>query len=124
KAAALGFDPKYPRRHDVPFLNHRPRMDQVPVAQLAHVNKSFDSVVEPDKCAKRCQPGDATGDERPDGVTLRRGRPGLGLRASQAKRYLPPLAIDPQDQYVDLVADRHDLGRMPDLVPGELRKVD
>src|ERR687897_522412 len=95
----------------------------VAFGQLGDVNQALDAVVDPDERAERNQLGDLAGNDLGDLVGPRELLPRVFLGRLQRQR--DPLAVHVDVEVLDgdLLADLDHLGRVVDVLPGQLRDV-
>ncbi len=95
----------------------------MPLSQLGDVHQALDTVLHPDERTERDQLGDLARHDLADRVGTRELAPRVFLGRLERER--DPLAIQVDVQHLDgdLLADLNHLGRVVDVLPGQLRDV-
>ena len=93
------------------------------LGQLGDVHQALDALLDADERTERNQLGDLAGHDLADGVGAGEVAPRIFL--SRLERQRNPLAIHVDVEHLDgdLVAHLDDLGRMVDVLPGQLGDV-
>ena len=94
------------------------------VGHLGDVDQALDALAQVDESAERDKLGHSTLDDSADGVLLDQCAPRIlgGLLETQGDALA--VEVDVENLDLDLLADLDNLGRMVDVVPGELGNVD
>ena len=94
------------------------------VGHLGDVHQALDALAQVDESAERDKLGHSALDDSADGVLLDQCAPRIlgGLLETQGDALA--VEIDVENLDLDLLADLDNLGRMVDVVPGELGDVD
>ncbi len=116
---------------DVDDLDHGVRADldnllrhlHVTLGQLGDVHQALDPVVDPDERTERHQLGDLAGDDLPDLMGPSELLPRVFERRLQRERDPLPVHVDVENLDRDLLAHLDDLGRVVDVLPGQLGHV-
>src|SRR3954452_24936753 len=95
----------------------------VALGQLRDVDQALDALVDADERAEGHQLGDLAGDDLADRVGPGELLPRVLLRRLERQRDALAVHVDVQDLDRDLLADLDDLGRVVDVLPGQLRHV-
>lgn len=93
------------------------------LGQLGDVHQALDAVVHPDEGTERHQLGDLTRHDLLDGVGAGELTPRVLLGRLQRQRDPLTVQVDVQDLDLDLLAHLDDLGRVVDVLPGQLGDV-
>src|SRR4051794_25133983 len=95
----------------------------VTLGELGDVHQTLDALLHADERTERHQLGDLAGHDLPDLVRAGEGLPRVFL--GRLERQRDPLAVhvDVEDLDGDLLADLDDLGRVVDVLPGQLGDV-
>jgi len=95
----------------------------VALGQLGDVDQALDAVVHPDERAERNQLGDLAGHDLADGVGAGEVLPRVFLGGLQRQRDALAVHVDVEHLDGDLLADLDNLGRVVDVLPGQLGDV-
>ena len=94
------------------------------LGQLGDVDQALDALVDADERTERHQLGDLAGDDLADLVRAGELLPRVLLRRLERQRDALAVHVDVEHLDGDLVADLDDLGRVVDVLPGQLGDVD
>src|ERR1035437_186216 len=100
------------------------RQLHVALGQLGDVDQALDAVVHADERTERDQLGDLARNDLADRVGAREVLPRVFLRCLQGQRDTLTVHVDVEHLDGDLLADLDDLGRVVDVLPGQLGDVD
>ena len=95
----------------------------VALGQLGDVHQTLDALVDADERAERHQLGDLAGDDLADLVGPGELLPRVFLRRLERQRDALAVHVDVEHLDGDLLADLDDLGRVVDVLPGQLGDV-
>src|SRR5699024_3010291 len=95
----------------------------VALGQLGDVDQALDALLDADERAKRHQLGDLARDDLADGVGAGEHAPRVLLGRLQRQGDALAVQVDLENLDGDLVADLDDLGRVIDVLPGQLGNV-
>ena len=96
----------------------------VATGQLGDVHQTLDAVVDADERAERNQLGDPARDDLADGVGPGEVTPRIFLGGLERQRNALAVHVDVENLDGDLLADLDHLGRVIDVLPGQLGDVD
>ncbi len=107
------------RRHDLGGI-----LDLLGPRHLGHVDEALDAVLELHEGAVIGDVRDAAGDARARRILLRNVGPGIFRELLGAERDALGLAVELENDDVDLVADLHEVGGVVDAAPGHVGDVE
>ena len=94
------------------------------LGQLRDVNQALDAIIHSDERTERNQLGDLARDDLADRVSAREVLPRVFLGGLQGQRDALAVHVDIEHLDCDLLADLDNLGRVVDVLPGQLGDVD
>ena len=119
-AAALQVDVDDLDHRVVADLHHLVRHLDVALGQLGDVHQALDALLDADERAEGNQLGDLAGHDLADRVGAGKVPPRVFLRRLERQRHPLAVHVDVEHLDGDLVADLNHLGRMVDVLPGQL----
>src|SRR5687768_16155353 len=124
-ALVLGVDVEDQHRHLVTLLHDFGRMlDALGPRHVGDVDQPVDARLDLHERAERREVADLAAEPRADRILLRQCHPGILLGLLHAERDLLFRLVDFEHHRFDRLADRDDLGRVPDVArPAHLRDV-